>query len=188
MNKIKVLQVFDLDETFFRMPGYTSKKSVESEDLKFSHPYDFYDHPASLCEDAHNIQLIGPVYAAWKKGHLDPEQATALITYRVEELREEVFNILSRREIEFDSSFFLGRKTSKADTLLALIAQYPYLDEVHIYEDSIQQLDIYQRLEKRLMISSNRIYPKFHMYIVDKSKMYKIKNIDLSEEQRIDLI
>lgn len=188
MNKIKVLQVFDLDETFFRMPGYTSKKSVESEDLKFSHPYDFYDHPASLCEEAHNIQLIGPVYAAWKKGHLDPEQATVLITHRVEELREEVSKILARREIEFDSSFFLGRKTSKADTLLALINSYPHLDEIYIYEDSIQQLDIYQKLEKKLIVSSNRIYPKFHMYIVDKSKMYKIKNIDLSEEQRIELI
>ena len=67
MQQIKVLQVFDLDETFFRMPGYTSKKSVESEGLTFSHPYDFYDHPASLCENAHNIQLIGPVYEAWKR-------------------------------------------------------------------------------------------------------------------------
>lgn len=189
MNKqIKVLRVFDLDETFFRMPGYTSKKSVETEELNFSHPYDFYDHPASLCEEAHNIQLISPVYEAWKKSTVDSESATALITHRVEELRETVFKILERREISFDESFFLGRKTSKADTLIELINRYPYLDEVHIYEDSIQQLGIYQRLESTLKLASNRIYPTFHMYIVDKSKMYKIKNIDISEETRIELI
>lgn len=187
-RQVRVLRVFDLDETFFRMPGYTGKKSVESDTLTFSHPYDFYDHPASLCEDTHNIQLIGPVYEEWKKSHLDPEHATALITHRVEELRQEVFKILEKRDIVFDEAFFLGRKTSKADTLIKLIDLYPRLDEVHIYEDSIQQLEIYQSLENRLILKSNRVYPKFHMYIVDKSKMYKIKNIDLSEEKRIELI
>ena len=85
-------------------------------------------------------------------------------------------------------SFFSGRKTSKADTLLSLIRLYPWLDEIHIYEDSIQQLEVYQKLERQLIASSTSVYLKFHMYIVDKSKMYKIKNIDLSEEQKIELI
>lgn len=188
MIRTKVLQIFDLDETFFRMPSYASKKSVESNNLKFSHPYDFYDHAASICEDTYNIQLIGPVYDAWKKSNSLPSHATALITHRVEELKGDVYKILEKRGISFDSTFFLGRKTSKADTLIKLIDQYPYLDEINIYEDSIQQLEVYQALENRLILASNRIYPKFNMYIVDKSKMYKIKNIEISEEQRIELI
>ena len=188
MNKTKVLRIFDLDETFFRMPGYTSKKSAETEELSFSHPYDFYDHPVSLCERLHNIQMIKPVYEDWKQSQLDPEHSTVLITHRVEELRGTVTEILEKRGVKFDQMFFLGRIRSKAEVLAEIIESLPDLEEVLIYEDSIQQLSIYQNLAEELKIKSNRRYPDFKFYIVDKSKVYRIQGIQLSEEKRITLL
>jgi hypothetical protein len=187
MTKITKLHVFDLDETLFRMPGYTSKKHSESDLLKFNTPYEFYDHPESLCEETHNIQLIAPVYECYREAALDPKQYVVLITHRVEELKNKIFSILIKRNIDFDDIFFLGRKTKKSKTLAKILDELPDLEEVHIYEDSIAQLDDYQNFfdtQQKLGISM----PKLTMYIVDKSKMYIIENISISNEKRIKLI
>ena len=191
MDKVTILQIFDLDETFFRMPGYTSKKHVEKEDLKFDTPYSFYDHPASLCEESHNIQLISPVYDFWKQGFADPEIASVLITHRVAALENKVSEILEKRGIEFDKMFFLGRKTDKVTKAEELLAKLPHLKEIRVFEDSIQQLDKYQsyfNYVNETLFIANEPTLDVKLYIVDKSKMYRIQNFKLSEETRIKLI
>lgn len=191
MDKVTILQIFDLDETLFRMPGYTSKKHVESEDLKFETPYSFYDHPASLCEDSHNIQLVGAVYDFWKEGFAKPEIASVLITHRVAELEPQVTAILDKRDIVFDKMFFLGRVTPKVDKVKELLEKLPNLTEIRVFEDSIEQLDKYQDFFQglnNLLYIDKKPYIEIKLYIVDKSKMYRIENFKLSEKTRIQLI
>lgn len=188
IQDITILNVYDFDETFVRVPSYSAKKSAETSELNFSHPYDYYDHAASLCEDTYHIQLIKPVFDFWKESSQNPECYQALITHRVEEVRDEVMSILESRGVTFHEHFFLGRKTSKADSLITMIEKFPKLTEVRIFEDSIQQLEVYERLYNQLRLKSNRIYPSFRMFIVDKSKMYEIENIKLSNPQKIELI
>ena len=187
MDKVTTLQIFDLDETFFRMPGYTSKKHVEKDDLTFETPYSFYDHPLSLCEDSHNIQLIDAVYDFWKEGFAKPETASVLITHRVAELEPQVTSILDKRGIVFDKMFFLGRVTPKVDKVKELLIKLPNLTEIRVFEDSIEQLDKYQDFFEGLN-NSNYPHIEIKLYIVDKSKMYRIENFKLSEKTRIQLI
>lgn len=191
MSNTRLLQVFDLDETFFRMPGYVGKTQVEEYGLRFDHPYDFYDHPISLSEIVYNIQLITPVYEAWKWGKEQPDTISVLITHRVESLRDQVMAILTGRGVTFDQAFFLGRKSSKAEAVREILKQNSSIQEVRLYEDSIQQIDIYQKFfeevnrQRDLAELPDYVYKT---YIVDKSKVYRIEEVKLSEETKIELI
>ena len=191
MNESLLLLVFDLDETLFRMPGYVGKTQVEVQGIRFDHPYDFYDHPVSLSEIVYNIQLIKPVYEAWKWGTQVPGTISILVTHRVESLQSQVMEILSSRGIFFDQTFFLGRKSSKAETVREVLRQNPAIGKIRIYEDSIQQIDIYQKffeqLNRQRDLAELPSY-EYKTYIVDKSKVYRIEKVKLSEETAIELI
>lgn len=182
MEAITHLHVFDFDETIVRTPSFAAKKQVESDDIKFEKPYDFYDHPKSLCEDSYNIQLISPIYDAWKQASRLENSYCILATHRVASLEKEVKAVLSLRGVEMDRYFFLGRVKEKIEVLNEMIDHFPNLTAVSIYEDSIQQLDRYQTyLNYRESLTGN-------MYFVDKSKVYRLNSFNLSNEQKIRLI
>lgn len=183
-NLIKTLKIYDFDETLFRVPSYASKGIIENENLKFEHPYHFYDHGKSLCLDTYNIQLVEPVFLAWERGTNDAECYQVMITHRVEEVRNEVMKVLEAFKLKFDDEWFLGRASSKADIAKQLIETFPNLEEIYVFEDSIHQLAIYQKIEEEM----GELSPEFKFYIVDKSKMFRIKNINLSESQPVRLI
>lgn len=190
MEKATTLQIFDLDETLFRMPGYTSKTYVESLGYGFGNPYEFYDHPKSLCEEVHNIQLIKPVYDFWKEGLGKDDVASVLITHRVAALEPEVTRILEKRGIVFDKMFFLGRVKSKTDAVAEVLTKLPNVKEIRVFEDSIQQLGLYQdyfHYMNSIQAWAEEPLIEIKLYIVDKSKMYRIENFKLSEKTRIIL-
>ena len=183
-NLIKTLKIYDFDETLFRVPSYASKGIIENENLKFEHPYHFYDHGKSLCLDTYNIQLVEPVFREWYEGDVDPTCYQVMITHRVEEVKDEVMKVIESFKLKFDDSWFLGRASSKADIARQLIETFPNLEEIYVFEDSIHQLAIYQEIEEEM----GELSPEFKFYIVDKSKMFRIKNINLSESQHVRLI
>ena len=182
MENITSLHIFDFDETLVRAPSYTAKKTSETEDLQFRDPYHFYDHPNSICEDIHHIQIISPVRDSLDRAKSKEGSYSILVTHRVKELENEVKMILHRRGIDFDAYFFLGRASEKIEIAHRYIQEFPNLTHVEIYEDSVQQIDKYQkyfRLHERI---------KLDTYIVDKSRMYHIGDIHLTNEQQIHLL
>ena len=194
--KITRLQIFDLDDTLLRVPSYTSRTQVENFGYYFSGPYEYYDHPISLDETISNIQLISPVYDAWKRGREDSSCVQVLITHRVEELAGQITQILGSRGVSFDRSFYLGRVTPKVDMTKGLLEELPDLEEVEVYEDSVHQIIQYQdffdrnntsRYLRKLPYGSTPAL-KIKIYVVDKSKMFRIENLKLSEETKIRLI
>jgi hypothetical protein len=191
MDKITRLQVFDFDDTLFRIPTYTSKIHLEGLGYTFNDPYEFYDHNISLDETLHNIQLIGPVYDAWKEGKEDPSCMQLLITHRVVEVEEALMKVLAARNMSFDRIFILSRKTEKVDSMKEIMKVLPNLETIEIYEDSIDQIIRYQEFGNgynNLLYLSKKPYLNIKIYIVDKSKMYRIENVKLSEKKRIILI
>lgn len=191
MTLKKILHVFDFDETIVRVPSYTDKKSVEGNGLTFNHPYDFYDHPVSLSEIVYNIQLIEPVHLAWLKGSIDPEVESILVTHRVEALEKQVLEILSNRNMKFDQTFFLGRKSSKADVLEKVLKEMPSIEEIWIYEDSIQQIAIYQEfIEAKNRQRDTAELPdySYRTFIVDKSAVFQITDVKISDKRKIRLV
>jgi len=182
MEQYNRLQVFDFDETFVRVPSYASKRLAENTEVRFNHPYDFYDHPNSLNDNVYNIQMVGPVYDAWKNGRGDIATVQALITHRVKGVKKEVMEILNRRSIHFNEYHFLGRKTPKVDEVQIMLDARPNIKVIEIYEDSIHQLSLYQEHFKTV-----RKY-QVNLYLVDKSKMFKIDDIQISNAKKVVLI
>lgn len=181
---MKTLLVFDFDETIVRVPNFSAKVHVEEPDLQFDEAYDFYDHHKSLCERSYNIQLVSPVYEAWRRGMDSGEAYSILITQRIEELSNHVKDILESRGVYLDDYFFLGRKSKKIDVVRDLISDMPSLKNIHVYEDSIREINEYQQWFKTL--GEDGIDKK--TFIVDKSRVYEIGPVTLSNEKQIRLI
>jgi len=183
MEQYNRLQVFDFDETFVRVPSYASKRLAENSEITFTHPYDFYDHPNSLNDNVYNIQMVGPVYDAWKEGRGDMKTFQTLITHRVKEVEKEVKLVLSNRSIKFNEFHFLGRRTPKVDEVIIMLEARPNINVIEIYEDSIHQLSLYQDYFN----SVEHAY-EVKLYLVDKSNMFKIDNIQISGAKKVILI
>ncbi len=195
MKDIKRLLVFDFDETLFRMPGYTDRKSVERlyPELSFPDPYSFYDHPLSMSQEIHNIQSISPVHDDFWEAKKNPSMMVILITHRIESLRGETQKILDSYGLEFDESYFLGRATEKIDTLKTVMEKLPSLEEVSVYEDSLEQLSRYQDFfdDGILNIDGKEVEIGGHigldMQFVDKSKVITLFSFNKGRSRRIKL-
>jgi hypothetical protein len=84
--------------------------------------------------------------------------------------------------MSFDHSFFLGRVTPKVEATAKIMENLPHLKTVEVYEDSVHQIIQYQEFFQ------NKDNLEVKIYIIDKSKAYRIENLKLSEERRIVLI
>lgn len=188
MQKINELYIFDLDETLLRVPSYTTRGLIEKENpgLIFDSPYSFYDNPISLCDKLNNIQLIEPVFREWEEANADLSCAHVLITHRVKELKETVTDLLLRKGITFDHTYFLGRVGDKSDIITYLLsAKYDptTISKIKIFEDSIDQIFRYQQYFNNVEYNIDIEY-----WIVDKARVFKIGDIQLSDKKRITLI
>jgi hypothetical protein len=185
---IKQLDVYDFDETLVRAPSYTNKKAVEKAypNLKFDTPYSFYDHAASLCEDTHHIQLIEPVYEFWKEATNDPETITALVTHRVGHLAEEVKQVLNDRGVSMDFYFFYGRTIPKFKAIEEMLSQFPTIEKVRIFDDSYEQLGIYLAYIDLIKETDSKV--EYEIWAVDKTKIFKVESMRLSDSKKITLI
>jgi len=173
------------------MPSYTSKKHVESDGIVFETPYSFYDHPKSLCESTHHIQLIEPVYTAWKEAWGREDTHSVLITHRVDELREPVEEILNNRGVSFNEMHFLGRTSQKIDTTAKIMESMLNLEKVEVFEDSIAQIYDYQEFFKLINDERDRLgmtQLSIEIHIVDKSRVFCIENVKISQKRSIVLI
>ena len=184
---ITKLFIFDFDETLVRAPGYTDKKAVERAhpELQFPTPYSFYDHPKSLCEDLHNIQVILPVADDLTRANKNFQSRTILITHRVEELEPEVSEIIKSRGLHFDSQFYLGRASEKSEVLRAELEENFDINEIHIYEDSFEQISKYEAFLETIEFP----FPvRVQYYLVDKSKVIELHSFTRGESRRITLL
>jgi predicted RNA-binding protein len=176
---MKKLQVFDLDDTILRIPTFAAISPADSIKIYNGDPYQFYDSPESLDCSKYNIQLIEPVYEKYLQAKDDAHQV--LITHRVGDLMEQLFFILGAVDIDFNQVSMLGRKSKKANVVNKILEQYSTIEEIEIFEDSLVQIDEYQR---GLNLKPGQ---KLTFWFVDKSKIFKLGNIIISEEERINL-
>ena len=156
MEKQVHINIFDFDETLFRVPGYTCS---EAKDMS---PYEWFDSPESL-DRKFNICGISNTIDKVKssEGCLN-----YLITHRVKECQEAVMDLLSRNKIKFDETFFLGRETAKSNTLLEIFRQTD-AGSITVYEDSLWEIIKYVKVFIDLDVTMDFVF-------VDKSKVITI--------------
>jgi hypothetical protein len=159
MENATHINVFDFDETLFRVPGYTSAEAKGME------PYEWFDSPQSLAEQF-NIRGI--------QNTLDRTKDAChnmLVTHRVPATRPRVMEILSANEIRFDEVHFLGRGSQKAETVIdAIRSMQPA--SVTIFEDSLWEIICYTAYFLDAGLHSTSLDIVF--YFIDKSKIVKI--------------
>lgn len=158
MENVTRINVFDFDETLFRVPGYTS------EEAKGMEPYEWFDSPASLAEKF-NIRGIQNTIDSTKQ-----DCHSMLVTHRVPATKSRVMEILHENNLMFNEVHFLGRGSQKAETVLDAIRTLDPISVV-IYEDSLWEIISYTAyfLDAGLNGSVDFVF-----YFVDKSKIIKI--------------
>jgi hypothetical protein len=170
------INIFDFDETLFRVPGYTCSEAKEMS------PYEWFDSPESLSQKF-NICGIENTLERTKDGCVN-----VLITHRVKQCQPRVLEILAENQISFDETFFLGRETSKGLTALKLIKEYEP-SSITIFEDSLWEIIQYTGMFIIAGLSIN-----IDFIFVDKSKVIKLdwetaKTIhDSQQSERLRLI
>lgn len=154
------INVFDFDETLFRVPSYTCREAIGRS------PYDWFDDPGSLDESL-NIKGIQNTIAIAK----DTSQTNFLITHRVPACKQAVTWLLEKYKTHFEEVFFMGRVGRKAEVVSSILKSRPEIEKVSIYEDSLWQI-----IEYVEFFWDNNLHNEveFEFFFVDKSKIIKI--------------
>jgi len=150
------INIFDFDETLFRVPGYTCSEAKGKE------PYEWFDSPESL-DQKFNIRGIKNTIDRTKDDCLN-----YLITHRVKACQPRVIELLADHQIRFEKTFFLGREGDKAEIAIDLIREHE-ATSITIYEDSLWEIIKYTAwfLDAGINIDIDFIF-------VDKSKIITI--------------
>ena len=150
------INIFDFDETLFRVPGYTCSEAVGKQ------PYEWFDSPESLAKNFNIRGIENTIERARGEG------LNYLITQRVKACQPRIIEMLADHQIRFEKTFFLGRQAEKAEIALDLIRQTD-ATSITIFEDSLFEIIKYTAhfLDAGLTIDVDFIF-------VDKSKIIKI--------------
>lgn len=194
LDNITRLNIYDFDDTLFRVgtfAGYRALPKKLHDEVK-QHPYNFYDHPASLSEDHFEINLIQNISEDLYEESGKDHAYNLLVTHRVNEVKKEVEALLKKHNIldKFDSSFFLGRKSPKSRVMEFMVDKCPNLGTIRIFEDSISQVVDY--LDKFRKINEDRVQRdlaaiNYKIIFVGHSRIVEINEIDFGEKQRVNL-
>jgi hypothetical protein len=157
MKDYKHLNVFDFDETLFRVPNYTVSEAKGIE------PYDWFDSAESL-DSRFGIRGIANTISKTN----EPDSISILVTHRVKECAPRVIELLNENSIEFDELFFLGRGSHKADTVLMAI-EGTSIETITVYEDTLWEILSYVKIFDEAKISQ-----EVRFVFVDKSKIIYI--------------
>ena len=177
MQENKHLNVFDFDETLFRVPNYTVSEAKGIE------PYDWFDSAESLDE---RFGIRGIVNTISRTN--EPGASSILVTHRVKDCEPRVIELLKANGIEFDAVYFLGRGSHKASTVLEAI-EGTGIESITVYEDTLWEIISYARIFEDAKISQD---VKF--VFVDKSKLIYIawpealRLAETIEFERLELI
>lgn len=156
------INIFDFDETLFRVPGIACKEAASMT------PYEWYDSPGSLNLELNPRAILNTVSAA--KNYLDKRY---LVTHRVEACKKAVNELLLKNKIEFDGEYFLGRETRKGDTVWEILQENREIKTVRIYEDSLWEIIQYVKtfIEKDPEVTFKY---KIEFSFIDKTKVIEL--------------
>lgn len=161
-----ILNVFDFDDTLFRIPSHTHAPK----DMDITNIHSWYDHPDSLNDDLYRVQLIETTADLLRLYMKDVNCVNILITRRVEAHHENIHRLLKKHGLVFDKTFIIGTITHKADTLRNFIDEFNEhergsFDIINIFEDTLYQIHEYRERLPNLMMN---------YYFVDKTHMLEL--------------
>ena len=157
MQESKHLNVFDFDDTLFRVPNYTASEAKGIE------PYAWFDSPCSLDQIFGIRGIANTINRTAEAGRV-----SIMVTHRVQECSERVMQILSDAGIRFNETYFLGRGSAKADRVMEFV-EGSNIESITIFEDTLWEVMSYAQRFDEAKISQD-----VDFVFVDKSKIINI--------------
>ena len=157
--KFKILNVFDFDDTLVRTVGPCAFKAAKqlrpdldlAEEDIVNNKFNWWDHPISLDTDLFDFPLISQVFEKYKESLSNDKMCNAIITHRATHMVEPIKKLLEKLGITHIHEFMANRLIIPKSVYLKLILKdYPNIDTINIYEDSIKHInDYYDYLKER---------------------------------------
>jgi len=175
MEKAQHINIFDFDETLFRVPGYTCSEA------KGKSPYEWFDSAESLDRKFNICGIANTIEQARADG------LNYLITHRVKACQPKVLDLLAEYKIRFEKTYFLGRAGDKAEIAIDLIRETE-ADSITIYEDSLWEIIKYTSwfLDAGLTIDINFIFiDKSRVITIDWDTARSLEEFSITERLRL---
>lgn len=151
------INVFDFDDTLFRVPNYTVSEAKGME------PYEWFDAPISLSDNFGIRGIANTIERTGQKSAIN-----ILVTHRVESCKEAVLDLLDQVGIRFEEYYFLGRGSQKADCVMQAI-EGTNVETITVFEDTLSEVIGYA-----LRFDEAKISQEVNFVFVDKSKIINI--------------
>ncbi len=154
------INVFDFDETLYRVPGFTCVEAVGRK------PYEWFDDPKSLENPDIIFPILNTIEKTWGE---NSKYENYLITQRVLACKDKILNLLKKSNCVFRQIYFLGREESKVMKLLEILDANPQAKSLTIYEDSLWEIIQYAQI-----LADEAQNLEINFVFVDKSKVIKL--------------
>jgi hypothetical protein len=168
-----ILQIFDFDDTLFRIPAHTA--APKTFDIS-GNVHKWYDHPESLNDSKYVVQCIETVAQQARNSDKD-ETINILITRRIPELAGEVIRLLKKHDIILDKHYVIGHTINKPDVLAEVLSKdfnEHDFETIAIFEDCMYQIMGYQDFFAALHYP-NKIDVRY--YFVDKTHLIELTQL-----------
>ena len=163
--KDKTLNVFDFDDTLFRIPNHTTDLSFDLND----DVHTWYDNPISLDYEKYRVQLISTI--ADYVSNAGEDDTTIILTKRVPKLIPHIQRLLDLHGVVVESIIAIGHEGHKFEVINEYTETCEY-NRVRIFEDSLVQV-----VEYNLNLERPN-YIDFEFFFVDKTHILKLLTID----------
>lgn len=168
LNKTK-LAVFDLDGTLMDTPLPEEGKLIYKEKSGKDWPYQgWWGRELSLDMDIFDIQPIASVIVDYEKQKTNKSTVMVMLTGRRFILKDSVIKILDAHSLEFDEYHFNrggATEVAKMNTITELLAKYPNVTEVELWDDRLEHIPIFKEFGDALVKKSR--LKNFHINVVD---------------------
>jgi len=175
-----ILNVFDFDDTLLRTPGpgcYKTAKmlrpslDLKEEDIIYG-KINWWDHPISLDAEIFDFIRIGPVFEKYQESLTNDKMCNAVITHRAVHMEEPIMILLRKYGFTNIHEFYANKLTVPKHVYLKLILyNYPKIDTINIYEDSVQNINGYYNYLKEI----GTTFRSVNFYLINVVGVYNVK-------------
>jgi FMN phosphatase YigB (HAD superfamily) len=139
MNHIKKISIFDFDGTLVDSPKPEDGIAIWEEIYGFEYPFKtWWDRVESLDQKVFNIDTIESTIDDYNEEYGNEDTLVIMLTGRIPKLKNTIKNILDKNNIYFDEYHFKdidNTLLSKVNTIESLLKEYPYVEEIEMWED-----------------------------------------------------
>lgn len=138
---IKKISFYDFDGCLMNTPEPEDGKRIYKEKTGVDYPHKgWWGRKESLDMNIFDIKYNDSVYRRYLKDKSNNNVLTILLTNRMDKLSDEVINILSKFDINFDEYSFKSGNKEKVDRIKYFLSYYNDVDTIDIYDDRDKEL------------------------------------------------